>query len=99
MPASWRRNARAELVPLCHPIALSDVFVALTLDDALPGVRVEATAKTAAQTGVEMEAIMAVSVSLITVYDMAKALDKSMVIGAISLAEKVGGKSGYWKRS
>ena len=89
----------SELVPLCHPIALSDVSVDLTLDDALPGIRVEATAKTAAQTGVEMEAIMAVSVSLITVYDMAKALDKSMVIGAISLAEKVGGKSGHWKRS
>jgi len=89
----------SELVPLCHPIALSDVSVELILDDALPGIRVEATAKTAAQTGVEMEAIMAVSVSLITVYDMAKALDKSMVIGAISLAEKVGGKSGYWKRS
>ena len=89
----------SELVPLCHPIALSDVSVEFTLDDALPGLRVEATAKTAAQTGVEMEAIMAVSVSLITVYDMAKALDKSMVIGAISLAEKVGGKSGYWKGS
>jgi len=89
----------SELVPLCHPIALSDVSVELILDDALPGIRVEATAKTAAQTGVEMEAIMAVSVSLITVYDMAKALDKSMVIGAISLAEKVGGKSGHWKRS
>ena len=89
----------SELVPLCHPIALSDVSVEFTLDDALPGLRVEATAKTAAQTGVEMEAIMAVSVSLVTVYDMAKALDKSMVIGAISLAEKVGGKSGYWKRS
>jgi cyclic pyranopterin monophosphate synthase len=89
----------SELVPLCHPIALSDVSVEFSLDDALPGVRVEATAKTAAQTGVEMEAITAVSVSLITVYDMAKALDKSMVIGAISLAEKVGGKSGTWKRS
>ena len=89
----------SELVPLCHPIALSDVSVDFTLDDALPGIRVEATAKTAAQTGVEMEAIMAVSVSLVTVYDMAKALDKSMVIGAISLAEKVGGKSGTWKRS
>jgi cyclic pyranopterin monophosphate synthase len=89
----------SELVPLCHPIALSDVSIELTLDDALPGIHVEATAKTAAQTGVEMEAIMAVSVSLITVYDMAKALDKSMVIGAISLAEKVGGKSGSWKRS
>jgi cyclic pyranopterin phosphate synthase len=89
----------SELVPLCHPIALSDVSVEFSFDDALPGIRAEATAKTAAQTGVEMEAITAVSVSLITVYDMAKALDKSMVIGAISLAEKVGGKSGTWKRS
>lgn len=89
----------AELVPLCHPIALSEIAIEFTIDDALPGLRVEATAKTAAQTGVEMEAITAVSVSLITVYDMAKALDKSMVIGAISLAEKVGGKSGHWKRS
>jgi cyclic pyranopterin phosphate synthase len=89
----------SELVPLCHPIALSDIAIDVTIDDALPGIRVEATARTAAQTGVEMEAIVAVSVSLITVYDMAKALDKSMVIGAISLAEKVGGKSGHWQRS
>ena len=89
----------AELIPLCHPIPLSDVSVDFTIDDALPGLRVEATAKTAAQTGVEMEALVAVSVSLVTVYDMAKAVDKSMVIGAISLAEKLGGKSGHWKRS
>ena len=89
----------SELVPLCHPIPLSDIRVDITIDDALPGLRVEATAKTAAQTGVEMEALVAVSVSLVTVYDMAKAVDKSMVIGAISLAEKVGGKSGHWKRS
>ena len=88
----------AELIPLCHPIALSDIAIDFTLDDALPGLHVEATAKTAAQTGVEMEAIVAVSVSLVTVYDMAKAVDKSMVIGAISLIEKVGGKSGHWKR-
>lgn len=89
----------SELIPLCHPIALSDVAVDITIDDALPGLHVEATAKTAAQTGVEMEALVAVSVSLVTVYDMAKAVDKSMVIGAISLAEKLGGKSGHWKRS
>jgi cyclic pyranopterin phosphate synthase len=88
----------AELIPLCHPIPLSDISVDFTIDDELPGLRVEATAKTAAQTGVEMEALIAVSVSLVTVYDMAKAVDKSMVIGAISLAEKVGGKSGHWKR-
>ena len=89
----------AELIPLCHPLPLSDVSVDFTIDDELPGLRVEATAKTTAQTGVEMEALVAVSVSLVTVYDMAKAVDKSMVIGAISLAEKLGGKSGHWKRS
>jgi len=89
----------SELIPLCHPLPLSDVSVDFTIDEELPGLRVEATAKTAAQTGVEMEALVAVSVSLVTVYDMAKAVDKSMVIGAISLAEKLGGKSGHWKRS
>ena len=89
----------AELIPLCHPIPLTDVSVEITIDEALPGLRVEAAARTAAQTGVEMEAIIAVSVSLVTVYDMAKAVDRSMVIGEISLAEKVGGRSGHWLRS
>jgi cyclic pyranopterin phosphate synthase len=89
----------AELIPLCHPIPLTDIRVDITVDDSLPGLQVEATAKTAAQTGVEMEAIIAVSVSLVTVYDMAKAVDRSMVIGEISLAEKVGGRSGHWQRS
>jgi cyclic pyranopterin phosphate synthase len=89
----------SELIPLCHPIPLSDISVDIALDDALPGLRVEAAAKTAAQTGVEMEAIVAVSVTLVTVYDMAKAIDKSMVIGEISLAEKVGGRSGHWQRT
>ena len=89
----------SELVPLCHPIPLSDIRIDITLDDTLPGLRVEATAKTAAQTGVEMEAIIAVSVTLVTVYDMAKALDKSMVIGEILLVEKAGGRSGYWSRT
>ena len=88
----------AELIPLCHPLPLTDVSVEITLDETLPGLRVEATAKTAAQTGVEMEALVAVSVTLVTVYDMAKAVDKSMVIGEISLAEKVGGRSGHWLR-
>jgi cyclic pyranopterin phosphate synthase len=88
----------SELVPLCHPIPLSDIRIDIALDDALPGLRVEATAKTAAQTGVEMEALVAVSVTLVTVYDMAKAVDKSMVIGEISLAEKAGGRSGHWVR-
>ena len=89
----------AELIPLCHPLPLTDVSVELTLDETLPGLRAEAAARTAAQTGVEMEAIVAVSVSLVTVYDMAKAVDRSMVIGEISLAEKVGGRSGHWQRS
>jgi cyclic pyranopterin phosphate synthase len=88
----------ADLIPLCHSLPLTDVSVDITLDDALPGLRVEASAKTAAQTGVEMEAIVAVSVTLVTVYDMAKAVDRSMVIGEISLAEKVGGRSGHWVR-
>lgn len=88
----------AELIPLCHPLPLTDVSVDIAFDDALPGLRVEAAARTAAQTGVEMEAIVAVSVTLVTVYDMAKAVDKSMVIGEILLAEKVGGRSGHWVR-
>ncbi len=88
----------ADLIPLCHPIALTDVQVALTLDETLPGVRAEATARTVGKTGVEMEAIVAVSVSLITVYDMAKGVDKSMLISDIVLEEKSGGRSGHWHR-
>lgn len=88
----------SELVPLCHPISLTDVQVTLSIDDSLPGVVAESTARTTAQTGVEMEAIVAVSVSLITLYDMAKGVDKGMVIGQISLVEKRGGKSGDWVR-
>lgn len=83
----------AELIPLCHSLPLTDVDVALELDDALPGIRAEAVARTVGRTGVEMEAIVAVSVALITVYDMAKALDKSMVLGGIELIEKTGGTS------
>jgi cyclic pyranopterin phosphate synthase len=88
----------AELVPLCHQLPLSDIRIDFTLDPSLPGVRVEAQAKTVGQTGVEMEAIIAVSVSLVTLYDMAKGVDKGMVIGEISLVEKRGGKSGDWVR-
>jgi len=87
----------AELVPLCHQIPLTDVRIDFEFDQKLPGVRVEATARTAAQTGVEMEAIVAVSVSLITLYDMAKGVDKGMEMGQISLVEKRGGK-GDWVR-
>lgn len=87
----------AELVPLCHQIPLTEVRIEFELDQNLPGVRVEATARTAAQTGVEMEALVAVSVSLITLYDMAKGVDKGMEMGQISLVEKRGGK-GDWAR-
>ncbi len=84
----------AELIPLCHSLALTDVDVVFELDEGLPGVRAEATARTIGRTGVEMEAIVAVSVALITVYDMAKAIDKTMVLGEIELVEKRGGTSG-----
>ena len=86
----------ADLIPLCHPIALSAVTVDFDLDAA--GVTVTATARTAGQTGVEMEALTAASVALLTIYDMAKALDKAMVIGAVQLEAKTGGKSGDWRR-
>ncbi|MFC3441745.1 cyclic pyranopterin monophosphate synthase MoaC [Sphingobium rhizovicinum] len=85
----------ADLIPLCHPIALSAVTVDFNLDE--DGVTVTATARTAGQTGVEMEALTAASVALLTVYDMAKALDKSMVIGGVRLIAKSGGKSGDWR--
>ena len=89
----------AELIPLCHSLPLSDVQVDFELDDSLPGVRCEATARTIAQTGVEMEAMTAVAIGLVTIYDMAKAIDRDMSIGDISLQEKSGGRSGSWKRS
>jgi len=85
----------SDLIPLCHPIALSSVSVDLDLDGT--GVSVTATAKTAGQTGVEMEALTAASVALLTVYDMAKALDKGMIISNVRLLAKSGGKSGDWK--
>jgi len=88
----------AELIPLCHPLPLSDVQVTLTLDEALPGVRAEASTRTTGKTGVEMEAITAVAVALVTVYDMAKALDKQMTISEIVLLEKSGGRGGPWRR-
>jgi cyclic pyranopterin phosphate synthase len=88
----------AELVPLCHPLPLTDVQVLLAIDESVPAIHAEATVRTTAATGVEMEAITAVSVTLITVYDMAKAIDKAMVITDIRLLEKSGGRSGDWKR-
>ena len=88
----------AELVPLSHPLPLSDIRIDLTLDASLPGIRCESEVRTTAQTGVEMEAITAVAVTLITVYDMAKSVDKTMQINEIELLEKAGGRSGHWRR-
>jgi cyclic pyranopterin phosphate synthase len=87
-----------ELIPLCHQISLTNVEVTFQLDQDLPGIRVEAAVSSEAQTGVEMEAMVAVSVSLVTLYDMAKGVDKGMQIGQIALIEKRGGKSGDWVR-
>ena len=84
----------SDLIPLCHPLPLSKVEIDLVLDES--GVTATATAATAGQTGVEMEALTAVSTTLLTVYDMAKALDKRMTIGDIRLLSKTGGKSGDW---
>lgn len=89
----------AELIPLCHPIALTNAAVDLELDASLPGVRVSASAATVGKTGVEMEALTAVAIALLTIYDMAKAMDRGMIIGEIALAEKGGGESGDWKRA
>ena len=89
----------AELIPLCHPIALTDTGVDLEVDRSLPGIRVTAWASTRGRTGVEMEALTAVTVALLTIYDMAKALDRGMEISEVRLTEKRGGKSGDWKRT
>lgn len=83
-----------ELIPLCHPLPLTSVDVSLTLDDALPGVRIEATARCTAQTGVEMEALTAATVAALTVIDMAKASDRWMSVEGVGLLAKSGGKSG-----
>ena len=88
----------SDLIPLCHSLALSDVSIDFSFDDELPGVRVEASARTHERTGVEMEALSAVSIALLTIYDMAKAVDRGMTITAIALLEKTGGASGSWKR-
>lgn len=84
----------AELIPLCHPLPLDQVRVELAADPALPGVQITALARTAGKTGVEMEALTAVAVAALTVYDMAKALEKTMAIQNIRLVEKRGGQSG-----
>jgi cyclic pyranopterin phosphate synthase len=84
----------SELIPLCHPLTLTKVEVDLAPDDAIPGVVITATVSTVGRTGVEMEALTAVSVAALTIYDMAKAVEKTMRIGNIRLIEKHGGRSG-----
>ena len=86
----------ADLVPLCHPVALTNIQVVVEVDQGLPGFRVFAEASTVAQTGVEMEALTAVTVACITLFDMIKAVDRTMVIEGIRVVEKSGGRTGSW---
>jgi cyclic pyranopterin monophosphate synthase len=86
-----------ELIPLCHPLSLTHAAVDIDPDEALPGLRVRAEVKTYGKTGAEMEALTAVSIACLTIYDMAKAVDRGMRIEAIGLLEKSGGKSGAWR--
>jgi cyclic pyranopterin monophosphate synthase len=86
-----------ELIPLCHPLLLTKASVELEPDPSLPGIRVKATVRVGGQTGVEMEALTAVSVACLTIYDMAKAVDRAMRIEGIRLVEKMGGKSGHYR--
>jgi cyclic pyranopterin monophosphate synthase len=86
-----------ELIPLCHPLLLTKVSVDIEPDTALPGLRVRALARVSGKTGVEMEALTAASVACLTIYDMAKAVDRGMVISGIRLIEKTGGKSGDYR--
>jgi len=88
----------SETIPLCHPIALTDAGVEFTFDESLPGIRVETHCATTGRTGVEMEALTAAAVALLTIYDMAKAIDRGMEITGIALREKSGGRSGEWNR-
>ncbi|MGC1308649.1 MAG: cyclic pyranopterin monophosphate synthase MoaC [Phormidesmis sp.] len=85
------------LIPLCHPLPLKKIEVTIEPDTSLPGYCIHATVKTKSETGVEMEALTAVSIAALTLYDMAKALEKTMRIGNIHLVEKIGGKSGHWQ--
>lgn len=86
----------AELIPLCHPLPLTNVTVRIEIDEALPGFRVAAEVRTRAVTGVEMEALTAVSVACLTLFDMLKAVDRTMVIDGVEVTSKSGGKSGDW---
>ena len=89
----------AELIPLCHPLPLTKVEVRIDADDGLPGFRVTAEVRTKAVTGVEMEALTTVSVACLTLFDMLKAIDRTMTIGGIEVVSKSGGKSGNWQRT
>ncbi len=89
----------ADLIPLCHPLALTGVSITLTPDGALPGIRIEARCRVNGQTGVEMEALTAASISALTIYDMCKAIDRGMSIESLQLVEKTGGQSGDWIRA
>ncbi len=88
----------ADLIPLCHPIALTHVDIEFDIDEANNAISCRATCEVAAQTGVEMEALTAVQIALLTIYDMCKAVDRGMTIGDVCLLEKMGGKSGHWRR-
>jgi cyclic pyranopterin phosphate synthase len=88
----------AELIPLCHPLTLDDIQVSLTPDESLPGIRAEVSVTTIGRTGAEMEALTSVAIALLTVYDMAKGLDRGMELSDISLASKSGGLGGDYAR-
>lgn len=88
----------SDWIPLCHPLALDSLDVSLTPDDEIPGVMVEARVEVTARTGAEMEAMVAVSAALLTIYDMCKGVDRGMELGLIRLVEKKGGRSGTWRR-
>lgn len=87
----------AELIPLCHPLLVTQIAVDFAFDEALPAVEIRATVRCHGQTGVEMEALTAVSVAALTIYDMAKAVERGMVIEGVRLLAKSGGKSGEWR--
>ena len=87
----------SDLIPLCHPLPITKVSVELRADHALPGIIIEVTCKVRGQTGIEMEALTAASVAALTVYDMAKSIDRGMVIEQVMLIEKSGGKTGEWR--
>jgi cyclic pyranopterin phosphate synthase len=87
----------SDLIPLCHPLPITKVSVELRADHALPGIVIEVTCKVRGQTGIEMEALTAASVAALTVYDMAKSIDRGMVIEQVMLIEKSGGKTGEWR--